>query len=149
MDNHPASTLELLEAHLEAAKRGCENANLLVVVNDHHLEIAVMTRYLVLSARRLHQVNGLLGQPTEQDMPHDRFHCIHLEKALAEMKLDHLTLLLDQASLADIHLPDVYYQLIEELSRSCQLLLLHVPLMVEVLRQQLVLLMDLALHNAL
>ncbi len=51
-------------------------------------------------------------------MPHDRFHCIHLEKALVEMKLDHITLLLDQASLADIHLPDVYYQLIEELSRS-------------------------------
>ena len=54
-------------------------------------------------------------------MPHDRFDCILLEKSLVEMKLDHLTLLLDQASLADIHLPDVYYQLIEDLCRACQL----------------------------
>ena len=63
LNNHPASILELLEAHLEAAKSGCENANLPVVLNDHHLEIAVVTRYLVLRGRRLHQVNGLLGLP--------------------------------------------------------------------------------------
>jgi hypothetical protein len=68
-------------------------------------------------------------------MAHDRLHSVKLKYSLVDMQLDHLAILLYQASLAELMRPYVHYQLIHELVRLFYLRLLDVLLVIEVLRQ--------------
>ena len=68
-------------------------------------------------------------------MAHDRLHSVQFQDALVDMQLDHLGILLDQASIAVIQRSYIHYQLIYELVRLFYLHLLDVLLMIEVLRQ--------------
>ena len=68
-------------------------------------------------------------------MAHDRLYCVKLKYSLVDMQLDNLTILLHQASLAELMRPNVNYQLIHELVRLFYLSLLDVLLVIEVLRQ--------------
>ena len=68
-------------------------------------------------------------------MAHDRLYSVKLKYTLVDMQLDNLTILLHQASLAELMRPNVNYQLIHELVRLFYLSLLDVLLVIEVLRQ--------------
>ena len=68
-------------------------------------------------------------------MAHDRLYSVKLKYSLVDMQLDNLTILLHQASLAELMRPYVHYQLIHELVRLFYLRLLDVLLVIEVLRQ--------------
>ena len=76
-------------------------------------------------------------------MAHDRLYSVKLKYTLVDMQLDNLTILLHQASLAELIRPNVHYQLIHELVRLFYLRLLDVLLVIEVLRQRLAYRLDL------
>ena len=54
-------------------------------------------------------------------MAHDRLHSVQLQDSLVDIHLDYLCILLDQASLAEVYGPGVYYQLIQALVRLIHL----------------------------
>ena len=68
-------------------------------------------------------------------MAHNRLYSVKLKYSLVDMQLINLTILLYQASLAELLWPYVHYQLIHELVRLFHFELLDVLLMIEVLRQ--------------